>query len=347
MEINARLQVLVAGEASPRMKELLNSALQNVPHAYVQSLQALRPGAVLFAAAIGQTGINLPLYALIAEMRAANCLEHCVAGAIIDGESELFTKTVATQLLQSANMAGCLLPGKPLVEGTGSLKNFSVLAGIQNTDKWSAYVEAARELVLRVLNYKKPALARPGLLVLHASNRKTSNTLMLWGLIRKHLEAAMDIQEIPLRNGTVADCEGCAYTTCLHLGEQGQCFYGGVMVEEVYPALQSCNALMLLCPNYNDAVDANITAFINRMTALFRATRFYNKSLFAIVVSGYSGGDIVARQLISGLNINKTFQLPPRFCMMETANAPGSVLQIEKIESKAEEFAGAIKKHLL
>ena len=55
----------------------------------------------------------------------------------------------------------------------------------------------------------------------------------------------------------------------------------------------------MLCPNYNDALSANLTAFVNRLTALFRQTRFYDKALFAIVVSGYSGGDILARQLIS------------------------------------------------
>ena len=39
----------------------------------------------------------------------------------------------------------------------------------------------------------------------------------------------------------------------------------------------------------------------------------------ALIVSGYSGGDLIARQLISGLNMNKSFYLPPRFCMQ----APG------------------------
>lgn len=55
----------------------------------------------------------------------------------------------------------------------------------------------------------------------------------------------------------------------------------------------------MLCPNYNDALSANLTAFINRLTSLFRTTRFYDKALFAVVVSGYSGSDIVAEQLIA------------------------------------------------
>ena len=41
------------------------------------------------------------------------------------------------------------------------------------------------------------------------------------------------------------------------------------MQEEVYPAVREADALVLLCPNYNDALSANLTAFINRLTALF------------------------------------------------------------------------------
>jgi len=114
-----------------------------------------------------------------------------------------------------------------------------------------------------------------------------------------------DITEICLRNGTLEDCAGCPYTTCLHFGEQGGCFYGGVMVQEVYPAIREADAAGLLCPNYNDALSANLTAAINRLTALYRTTSFADKAVFAIVVSGYSGGDIVACQAAGAMNMNK------------------------------------------
>ena len=90
------------------------------------------------------------------------------------------------------------------------------------------------------------------------------------------------------------------------------------MVENIYPAVKWADAILLLCPNYNDALSANMTAFINRLTALFRTTRFYDKALFAIIVSGYSGSDLLAGQLVTALNMNKTFYLPGNFCMMET-----------------------------
>ncbi len=87
--------------------------------------------------------------------------------------------------------------------------------------------------------------------------------------------------------------------------------------------MRRADGVVMLCPNYNDALSANLTAFINRLTALFRQTRFYDKALFALVVSGYSGSDLVARQLISAMNMNKSFYVPGRFALLETANDPG------------------------
>ena len=72
------------------------------------------------------------------------------------------------------------------------------------------------------------------------------------------------------------------------------------MVEKVYPAVRKGDVIVLVCPNYNDAVSANIMAFFNRLTALFRKEEaaFARKEVYALVVSGYSGGDIVAEQVI-------------------------------------------------
>ena len=141
-----------------------------------------------------------------------------------------------------------------------------------------------------------------------------------------------------MRNGTLEDCGGCPYTMCLHYGEQGDCFYGGVMVQEVYPAIREADAVVLLCPNYNDALSANLTAAINRLTALYRAAPFTGKAVFAIVVSGYSGGDIVASQVVSALNMNKGFWLPARFCLLETANDAGTAVELPGIEERLNKF---------
>ena len=171
--------------------------------------------------------------------------------------------------------------------------------------------------------------------------------MALWSALHQRLGDNWDVTEIGLRNGTLSDCAGCPYTMCLHFGERGGCFYGGVMQEEVYPAVRSADALLLLCPNYNDALSANLTACINRLTALFRQTRFYHKAVFALVVSGYSGCDTVVRQVISAMNMNKSFYLPPRFALMATANDPGEAMAAPDINQRLDQFAETMRRALV
>ena len=96
--------------------------------------------------------------------------------------------------------------------------------------------------------------------------------------------------------------------------------------------------MILLCPNYNDALSANLTAAINRLTALYRTTSFEDKAVFAIVVSGYSGGDLVASQVVSALCMNKGFWLPRSFCLLETANNAGEAMALPGIQDRLNAF---------
>ena len=295
---------------------------------------------ILFVINVGADGTNLEYQKFLRILRRdSDCLNGCVASVLVDGQSELYTKEIARELVFTANMCGCTFPGKPLVEGTLSLDNYIIQARNRGLDRMGAYLESARELVEQLRSFQMPKHRKPQILAVHASNRETSNTLTLWRKVKQHLEQDCSIQEISLQNGTVVDCTGCTFNTCKHFGEMCSCFYGGVMVEEVYPAILDCDALVMICPNYNDAISANLSAFINRLTALFNQVRFYNKAVFAIVVSGYSGGDIVARQVLGALNMNKTFLLPARFAMFATANDPFSVEKIADIDLQAENFA--------
>ena len=201
------------------------------------------------------------------------------------------------------------------------------------------------ELLERLTAWEGPAPVGR-VLALHASQRSTSNTLALWEMVRRSLPPEVQVQEICLRNGTMADCIGCSYTACMHFGEQGGCFYGGPMVEEVYPAVRSCDTLVMVCANYNDALSANLTACVNRLTALFRQTRFYDKRLYGLVVSGYSGGDLVARQLLGAMCLNKTVSLPPRFCLLETANDLPTAQALPGIAGRLDAFAAAMQRSL-
>lgn len=298
---------------------------------------------IIFAVPLGKNGVNRGYYEVLAWLRTGKkVLEGSVAGFLIDADSELFTKAAARELAVAANAAGCAFAGRPLVEGTGSLDNYIVQASNMNTDKMGAYLKSARILANQILEFQWEKKEHPHLLVLHASNHKTSNTMQIWKEVRARIEDQVEIQEINLRNGTLEDCSGCPFKMCLHFGERGQCFYGGAMQNEVYPAVKWADAILMLCPNYNDALSANMTAFINRLTALFRTTRFYDKAMFAIIVSGYSGSDLIAGQLVTALNMNKTFFMPGNFCMMETGNTPGSAMQSEGIENRINSFASRI-----
>ena len=291
-------------------------------------LEGLAGQRLLFALALDESGCSESGYRMLMTLRRSQTLlEGCVAGLVVTGRGELYTKDAARDLVFAANQAGCAFLGRPLVEATGSLRNFRVQAQIGGTDEETAFRAAVSELLERLTAWEGPAPVGR-VLALHASQRSTSNTLALWEMVRRSLPPGVQVQEICLRNGTMADCNGCSYTACMHFGERGGCFYGGPMVEEVYPAVRS-----------NDALSANLTACVNRLTALFRQTRFYEKRLYGLVVSGYSGGDLLARQLSSALNMNKACYLPPRFCLLETANERGSLVRLPGIREKAQRFA--------
>ncbi len=303
-----------------------------------EGLGGLEGERLLFAVALDEGGCGLEYYRMLSDLRRGEeSLTGCTAGLVVTGQGELYTKDVARDLVLSANMAGCAFLGRPLVEATGSLRNFRVQAQIQGTDEATAFRLAVEELVGRLEDWAGPPPLRRALAI-HASVRSTSNTLALWELVKAGLPKEVEVRELCLQNGTLADCIGCSYTACLHFGQQGGCFYGGPMVEEVFPAVRECDALVMLCANYNDALSANLTAFVNRLTALFRQSRFYEKRLYGLIVSGYSGGDLIARQLISALNMNKSIYLPPRFCMLETANEKGSLVRLPGIAERGAAF---------
>ena len=204
---------------------------------------------VLFAVCLNDAGINMEYYRLLEGLKA-----------------------LARRLAFSANNAGCTFPGRPLVEATGSLGNFHVLSGVRGVEPIEVYRQQVETLVRSLLDFEIPVPDKKmRVLAIHASQRRTSNTMLLWDKVRSGIEHRADIAEISLRDGAVTDCRGCKYEDCLHFGEIGRCFYGGIITERVYPAILESDVIVMICPNYNDAVSANLTAFINRLTALFRA----------------------------------------------------------------------------
>ena len=332
-----------------RMESILSGVTDGLNIRFIDSSDLengtdLRGQRILFAMAIGKYGINSAYARLLLMLRShPGCLDGCISAVLVDGGSEFYTKSAGTEFAFALNQAGSALIGRPLAEGTGSLFNYRVQAKLISADFETAYRAAVRDLLERLESDRLPKRERPSVLALHASSHRTSNTMQLWNRISGQLADSCEINEIGLRNGTISDCSGCPYTMCIHFGEKGRCFYGGVMQEAVWPAVLKADALVMLCPNYNDALSANLTAFINRLTGLFRQQRFYDKAVFAIIVSGYSGGDILARQIISALNMNKSFYLPPRFALLETANDPGEALTLPGIDGRLAAFTANIR----
>lgn len=330
-----------------RMIESFTSDLDVIKVEDTKNLPDLRNKKIILAIQLDDSGINLNLYKIIKKLyeRGHDSLFKSHGSLLIHSPNDLYTKSVAQNIIFNLNRLGCSFPGRPLVEATDSLRNFLTLQKVINLPLEDVCLTCCKNLSERFINYYPRVIENPKILVLHASNEDTSNTLRLWNMVKKHLNG-YEIKQIHIENGTVRDCKGCPYKTCKHYGKHISCFYGGIMVEEIYPNVLDSDAIVWITPNYNDAVSANLTAVINRLTALFRKTKFYDKNLFGIIVSGNSGSDSVAKQLISALNMNKTFRLPPYFSIMATANDKDAILKVEDIEKKAEEFAKNIKNEL-
>lgn len=300
----------------------------------------LKEKRILFALTTGSFGVNPGCMDMVRVMRKhPDGLENSVAGIIVDGQEEWYTKALAREVAFAANTSGCWFVGRPLAEGTKSLYNYQVLAGKTGSSLYEAYLKEAGEVIGRVMSFERKCAPRPRLLTIHSCNPATSNTYAAYKLMQNVLSECLAVREISLRDSMVFDCAGCAYEQCMYYSRDAKCYYGGTITEEIFPALEACDALLLLCPNYNDALGAGLTAMINRLTSLFRKRPFFDKALFALVVSGYSGSDIICRQLIDALNMNKSFLLPGHFCFTETAGAAGSILERPDIAERTASFA--------
>ncbi len=311
-------------------------------------LPSLKNQRILIAVELNTAGYCIPVLEFISTLHEAgdSCLEGAAASILIHSPNELNTKSAAADIIFQLNQLGCSFPGHPLVEATASLANFRTWQKTMDMSLLDICLLICRKLSERLMSFTKKNLIRPNILALHSSYHNTSNTLYMWNMLKERLTFA-EMAELHVENGKVQDCIGCTFKTCIYFSKQSSCFYGGIMVEEIYPAIEKADAVIWLCPNYNDSVSANLTAVINRLTALYRKTSFNDKALFGVIVSGNSGSDSVAMQLIDALCINKGFYLPPYFALMATANDPLAIKYIHDISSKVNEYADSISKILV
>lgn len=335
--------VLMPGEVSDQLLRMAEAAIAGMKHIVIREandLPDLRNKKIIFAVQLNQAGYNIGFFQMLSDLwdRGRDALAGAEAVILIHSHHEFFTKSMAQNIIFMTNQLGCRFPGHPLVEATGSLENFRTWQKNLHKPLEDICLELCEKLGNHFFQDQPMLMKKPKILVLHASSHSTSNTLMLWNMVKQHLEG-QDIQELHVENGTIIDCKGCSYTTCKHFSKRNSCFYGGAIVQEILPAIERADAVVWICPNYNDSVSAKLMAVINRMTVLYRRTKLYHKTMFAVIVSGNSGSDSVAKQLIGALNINKSFRLPPYFAIMATANDPGSIHDVPGIEERAKAFA--------
>lgn len=265
---------------------------------------------------------------------------------LIKSPSQHYTKSFAQQIIFISNSLGCSFMGHPVVEAIDGFINFKTWQKTIDLPLEDICYTMCEKMGQRFFNFELKKTPHPKISALHASYRETSNTLTLWYMIKKHLND-LNVKEYHVENGTIQDCIGCPFKTCMYFSKQKSCFYGGSIVKEIFPAIEESDAVVFICPNYNDAISANLSALINRITALYRRNPFYDKQLYAVIVSGNSGSDSVAKQILGALNINKGFILPPYFAIMEIANDKDAIKKVENIEDKSKKFAQNIIENIL
>ncbi|MEG1525438.1 MAG: NAD(P)H-dependent oxidoreductase [Clostridia bacterium] len=345
-----RLTILTLGKHT-RLGDILAYALDGVDFNAVTAEEMkstdLRGRRILFALSLDESGLADDFMCCIRYLRTHfQALDGATGAILVDSATELYTKEIARTLVFDANCSGCRFPGRGMVEATKSLKNFDVLCGVYGVDRYTAYQRAVRLLIERLCSDVPAQFERPKVLWLHASDKARSNAFALGSQVTERLADCCEINEISMQASPINDCNGCSYKTCQHYAEQETCFYGGILPEAVFPAIMACDALLLCCSNYNDAPGAHFLALNNRLNALLLRGKPFNKALFAIVVSGYSGGDLVAKQLMGGFCLNKPCCLPPRFALLETANDPGTVLQEMGVFDRIAAYADQIQQEL-
>lgn len=342
------------GSDGKRLKSMLADYQFKNRIVHVDQLNSLdlKMDKVLFAIPLSAEGVNEDYYKLIARLRKKQIdMKGAVSAIIVDGASQLYTKSVARHLVFAADYCGSWFIGGSLVDATGELETFRLRAKLKGISTKQVYAERIKDHIEKLVSFETIPISnkKSKLFVIESNssrNAARSNTLLLWNMVKEKLSPSVEIKEISLENGTITDCRGCPHETCLHYSERNSCYYGGQVVSEIYPGILEADAILFLSPNYNDAVVANITATLNRLTALVKTKELSRKQVYAIVVSGYSGSDIVAEQLLGTMNMNKNFILPASFALMATANDPEEVLGLPKIEQIAENYAREISSNL-
>lgn len=296
---------------------------------------------VLLVASINPIGYDEELLAFLAGAYEQGTLEDTVVGVVVESKTSLHTREAGVQLLYHANKMGARMPGRSLVEAAENLENLLPLSeplGKTPAELFQLQLEGLhRRLDTPIAGTRQPKLS-----VWTIGRKEISATLAVWDLIHPHL-SGIEVELLSFGNEMIRDCRGCAYELCKKMGEKSKCIYEDYVVEKLYPSIEQSDGILILSPNYNDMLPANFVSSINRLTALFRKRKFFDKSLFSLIVTGHTGAELLSRQLIGALHVNKTFALPPRFTWEVRAHNREAVQENPALPAQAIDFAQRIK----
>lgn len=314
----------------------------------VQAVNQLQTEALIILCDLNEIGRDEGIDQLVKVWRKQS-LRGKTIGLICRTQNDWHTKTYSRSMALIMNDLGAVVLGKALVEILPGYHNFSAWKKSSAMTLEEIAKSRVTDLVERLSKFNTMKVHQPKLLVLHSCVERTSNTLALWRLTESALKLKkpeIQIRECYLARGSITDCIGCDYKTCTDEAQNLSCVVGGQFVEELMPALEWADAIVWLCPNYNDTISADLIAVINRMSGFYRTRDLSRKAVYAVIVSGNSGTDAVANQLLGSLNLNKGYMLPPQFCLSEIASDPLSVLEKSGVRDKAEAFADNMLAHL-
>lgn len=341
--------LILPEKPSTILQDMIDVTLKDIKYNTIKNkndLVSLKSKKIVFAIELPITGQSSNLNDIFLNLfKDKESLENSEAIILIHSSSILNTRSCCQSIIFNSNLLGCRFVGRPIVEATKDLSNVLPLQKIYKKDLKCILLDQCKDLSKRFINYNKENIKEPTLLVVHSANKNKSNTYALWNKVKNNI-SNIDIDEINLWNKSIKDCIGCSYSICKSKGMNESCIYDDIITKELYPKIIEADGLLLISPNYNDMLEANIIATINRLTAIFRKHKFYNKKVFSIIVSGHSGIEALAKQIISSININKTFQLPPYFSLYAQASEPGSINKVKDIEKLAESFAKNIEKEI-
>lgn len=212
------IYLVMPGKISGSFAEVIKIATENCQLTIIKTIKDflvdLQNKKIIFAIELDECGFNIPLFEMLLKIkkRGDDALLGSRAVIIIQSSSALFTKSTAQKIIFLTNQMGCRFPGHPVVEANQNLNNFLTWQKMYNLPLVEIYQEQAKELVKKLTKENLKLINRPKILVLHSSLFKTSNTLMLWKMVKENL-GGEDIRELHVENGTVVDCRGCSYKT--------------------------------------------------------------------------------------------------------------------------------------